>query len=345
MKTLRIAVALSVLMVCIGTSLHAQPVKPEKPKLVLAVGGKQGMIYLPLTVAERLGYFKEAGLDVDIQNLAGGGQALRALIGGSADVVSGFYDHTIQMAAQGKKIKAVVMQQRYPGLVLLLAKHAKDQGVTTLKDLKGKRIGVTAPGSSSHFFVNYLMTSEGMTTDDFSVVGVGLGSTAIAAIKNKQIDALSALEPSVSTLQLSGDVGAVLADTRNTAGTNKVFGGPYPAGSVYVREEFIKEYPQTVQAVVNAMVKALRWIQTHKIEEVVAVMPEDYYQGNKATYTQALKNMMDSYSPDGRITIKDTRTVQKVLMFDPKVKEAKIDLNETFDMRFVEAYWKAQPKK
>jgi NitT/TauT family transport system substrate-binding protein len=318
--------------------LWAQTAKIEKPKIVIAVGGKQGMIYLPLTVAERLGYFKEAGLDVDIQNLAGGGQALRALIGGSADLVSGFYDHTIQMAAQGKKIKTVVMQQRYPGLVLLTSKHAD---VKTLNDLKGKKVGVTAPGSSSHFFVNYLFTSAGLTTEDFSVVGVGLGTTAIAAVKNKQIEALSALEPSVSTLQMAGDVGVILADTRNTAGCNKVFGGPYPSGSVYAKEEFIKQYPNTVQAVVTAMVKALRWMQTHKIEEIVNIMPEEYYQGSKETYTQALKNMMDSYSLDGRISIKDTRTVQKVLMFDPAVKKATIDLSETFDMRFVEAYWKA----
>ena len=327
-----------------GTALFAQSPKPEKAKLVIAVGGKQGMIYLPLTVAERLGYFKEAGLDVDIQNLSGGGQALRALIGGSADMVSGFYDHTIQMQAQGKKIKSVVMQQRYPGLVLLVSKHALDQGVRSLADLKGKKIGVTAPGSSSHFFVNYLMTGAGISTDDFPVVGVGLGTTAIAAIRNKQIDALSALEPSVTTLQMSGDVGMILADTRSTAANNKVFGGPYPAASVYAKEEFIKQNPQTVQAVVNAMAKALRWIQTHKIEEIVTIMPEEYYQGSRETYTTALKNMADTYSPDGRISAKDTKTVLKVLMFDPAVKKAQINLGETYDMRFVEAYWKAQKK-
>ncbi len=343
MKIIKCALLLLIIL-SVALPLSAQTPKPEKPKIVLAVGGKQGMIYLPLTVAERLGYFKEAGLDIDIQNLAGGGQALRALVGGSADLVSGFYDHTIQMAAQGKKVKAVVMQQRYPGLVLLASKHANVKG---LADLKGKKVGVTAPGSSSHFFVNHLFTNAGMTTDDFAVVGVGLGTTAIAAVRNKQIEALSALEPSVSTLQASGDIGAILADTRNTAGCNKVFGGPYPSGSVYARDEFIKQYPNTVQAVVNAMVKALRWMQAHKIEEIVAIMPEEYYQGSKETYTQALKNMMDSYSPDGRINIKDTRTVQKVLMFDPAVKKANIDLNETFDMRFVEAYWKAAqtPKK
>lgn len=342
MKVLRIGLVLFVaLALCAGVAL-AQTAKPEKQKIVLVVGGKQGLIYLPLTVAERLGYFKEAGLDVDIQNLAGGGQALRALIGGSADVVSGFYDHTIQMNAQAKKIKAVVMQQRYPGLVLLVSKHA--QGVKTFADLKGKKIGVTAPGSSSHFFVNHLLTTAGLTTDDFATIGVGLGSTAIAAMRNKQIDALSALEPSVSTLQAAGDISFILADTRTTAGTTKVFGGPYPGGSIYVKEEFITQYPNTTQAVVTAMIRALRWMQTRKVEEIVNLMPEEYYQGNKEIYAQAVKNMIDCYSPDGRIAAQDGRNVMKVLSFDPNVKKASINITDTYDMRFVEAYWKTQKK-
>jgi NitT/TauT family transport system substrate-binding protein len=322
----------------------AQPDKPEKPKLVLACGGAQGMIYLPLTLAIRLGYFKEAGLDIDMQALSGGGQALRALIGGSADVVSGFYDHTIQMQAQGKTIKAFVMQQRYPGLILLTTKGARDQGIKTLADLKGKKVGVTALGSSSHFFVNHLLGSVGISPEDYAAVGVGLGATAIAAVRNKQIDALSALEPSVATLQASGDVGAILADTRTTVGTEKVFGGPYPSACMYAKEEFIKAYPNTVQALATAMVKTLRWIQSHKVEEIVAQMPEDYYQGSKELYTQALKTMVDSYSQDGMILAADTKNVLKVLAFDETVRKATINLAGTYDMRFVEAFWKSQKK-
>ena len=318
--------------------------KPEKPKLVLAVGGGQGLIYLPFALTWRLGYFKDAGLDVDIENLAGGGQALRALVGGSADVVSGFYDHTIQMQAQGKSIKVFVMQQRYPGLVLLVGKSAKDKGVQTLADLKGKKIGVTALGSSSHFFVNFLLTGAGLSLEDFSTLGVGLGSTAIAAIRNNQIEALSALEPTVTTLQKSGDIGVILADTRTTEGTFKVFGGPYPSASMYTKEEFIKQYPNTVKALTTAMIRTLRWIQTHKPEEIAAAVPEDYYQGSKELYIQAVRNMLDSYSQDGMISPSDAKNALKVLSFDPAVKAKNINLSETYDMRFVEAYWKSHKK-
>ncbi len=317
---------------------------PEKRKFVLAAGGRESLVYLPLNVADYLGYFKAAGLEVDIQSFSGGGPALRALIGGSADVVSGFYDHTIQMAAQGRRIRAVVMQQRYPGLVLAITKQAADQGVRTVADLRGKKIGVTAPGSSTHFFLNFLMTRAGVRLDEFSVVGIGAGPTAVAAVRNKQVDALSNTDPMMTILQSSGELGVILADTRTTTGTLRVFGGPYPAACLYMKEEFIQQNPNTVQALVTAMIKALRWMKTHKVEEIVNLLPQESYQGNKELYTRAVRATLESYSPDGRISPVGPPSVLSVLSFDPAVRQATITLADTYDMRFVEAYWTSQKK-
>ncbi|MGH2376249.1 MAG: ABC transporter substrate-binding protein, partial [bacterium] len=259
-----------------GFSQPAPAERPEKPRFVLAVGGQEALVYLPFNVAARLRYLKEGGLDPDIQNFAGGGLALRALIGGSAEAVSGFYDHTIQMQAQGRRIKCVVMQQRYPGLVLAVAKHAADTGFRSLNDLRGKKIGVTAPGSSTHFFVNFLATRNGISLDEFSVIGIGAGATALAAVRARQVDALVNVEPTISTLQSTGDISTILADTRTTTGTLRVFGGPYPAACIYTKEEFIQQNPNTVQATVTAMVRALRWIKSHKADEIVSLMPQEY---------------------------------------------------------------------
>jgi NitT/TauT family transport system substrate-binding protein len=184
----------------------------------------------------------------------------------------------------------------------------------------------------------------GLTPEDYSVIGVGIGSTAVAALHNNQIEALSGLEPSVSTLQNRGDVGLILADTRTTAGTTKIFGGSYPAACIYTREEMIRQYPQTAQAMVNALIKALNWMHTHKLEEITALMPEEYYQGNKEIYLQALKNMFDSFSLDGRIALKDAQNVAKVMSSDPVIKKTPVNLADTYDSRFVEAFWKTQKK-
>ena len=74
---------------------HAQA--PEKPTLTLGVGGKGLLYYLLPTLAERLGYFKEQGLDVTITDFGGGAKSLQSLIErGSADLVTGAYEHTIR---------------------------------------------------------------------------------------------------------------------------------------------------------------------------------------------------------------------------------------------------------
>ena len=78
----------------------------EKPKLTIAVGGKNLFYYLPLTIAEQQGYFKDEGLDATVYDFAGGSRALQAVIGGSADVVSGAFEHTLNMQHKGQPMRA-----------------------------------------------------------------------------------------------------------------------------------------------------------------------------------------------------------------------------------------------
>src|SRR5919106_3663756 len=99
---------------------HAQ--SPEKKSITLAVGGKNLFYYLPLTIAERKGYFKSEGLDVEIVDFPGGAKALQAMVGGSADIVSGAYEHTINMHARGQPIVAIALQGRYNGIVFGVSK-------------------------------------------------------------------------------------------------------------------------------------------------------------------------------------------------------------------------------
>src|SRR5215510_13718049 len=131
----------SVAAVLAGTAIAfgAGAQAPEKKKITIAVGGKNLFYYLPLSVAERQGYFKDEGLEVEIPDFAGGAKALQALVGGSADMVSGAYEHTINMAAKKQPITAVVLQAKYSSIVLVLPKDkaAKYKGP---KDLKGYKV-------------------------------------------------------------------------------------------------------------------------------------------------------------------------------------------------------------
>ena len=128
---------------------------PEKKDVTIAVGGKS-LYYLPLSIAEQLGYFKDEGLNVKIVDLRGGSRSLQAVVGGSADVVSGAFEHTISMQAKKRPMTAFVLQGRAPQLALVVSnKTMKDY--KQLSDLKGKKVGVTAPGSSSQMVANFIL--------------------------------------------------------------------------------------------------------------------------------------------------------------------------------------------
>ena len=309
--------------------------KPEVPKVRLAVGGKSAIFYLPLSITERLGYFRDAGLEVEIADVQSGARALQSLVGGSAEVGVGTFDHTIQMQAKHQPVVAVVQFGRVPGLVLgvIAAKAGFYRGP---QDLKGKSIGVTAPGSSTHFMAAYLMVRNGLKPDDASFIGVGVTSTAVAAARRGEIDAIVTSDPMVSIME-SENLIKVVADTRTAEGARAVYGGPYPAGALYATPAFIEKNPNTVQALVTAFVRSLKWIETHSAEDVARLMPEDYALGNPAIYVRAIAASKPMYSPDGRFSREGAETALAVLKtFDPTVKTAAIDLGKTYTEAFVD---------
>src|SRR3954464_11481893 len=271
-------------MFALPASPQAQ--KPEQTQARLAVGGKSSLYYLPLTVTERLGYFKEAGLDVEVSDFAGGAKSLQALIGGSADVVTGSFDHTIQMQAKNQSIVAVVQMGRFPGFALAL-RNQKAGNYAGPKDLKGMKIGVTAPGSSTHFMVLYMMAQAGLKPDDAVFIGTGSGGTVVAAVQHGEVDGISNADPMITKLERDGAI-KIVADTRTLEGTTKVYGGPYPAGAPPRPPAVLEKNPNTVQALVTAFVRGLKWVKAHNAEEISKMMPEEYALGDKAIFIKSI---------------------------------------------------------
>jgi NitT/TauT family transport system substrate-binding protein len=319
-------------IVTLGAAAPASAQAPEKPKLMIGVGGKPLLYYLPLTIAERQGYFKAEGLDVEILDFPGGARALQALLGGSVDVVSGAYEHTISQQAKGQNIEALVLQGKNAGIVLGVPK-AKAAGYKSAADLKGMKIGVTAPGSSTNMFVNNLLAKQGLKPDSVSIIGVGATAGAVAIMKKGELDAIANLDPVITQLESDGSIAAVV-DTRTAKGMQDVYGGAYAAGSIYVPADFAKKYPNTAQAVVNAMVRALRFIQTSTPDQIVASVPPEYY-ADKALYKAALEKNLDTWKHDGAISIEAGQNVTRDLKtFDPTVEKANIDVAKTINMTF-----------
>jgi len=313
----------------------AQTPKLEKTSLSLAVGGKTLVAYLPLTIAERRGLFKKEGLDVEISDFAGGAKALQALVGGSADVVCGAYEHTIFMQAKGVKIKVVALQNDSFGLVVGLQKAlaAKYQGP---KDLKGLKIGVTAPGSASAVGLSLLLAKGGLTLNDVSVIGVGGGARAVTALKSGQLDAMANFDPVISNLERDGTMVAVI-DTRKQKDLDELYSGAYAASAFYMTDSFIMANPNTTQAFVNAISAALAWIANASTDEIVDAVPAEYYGGDRALYRSVVEKNRGRFSKNGRVSMDAAKNVLRIVAgSDAAVKNAKIDLAETFDNSFLE---------
>jgi NitT/TauT family transport system substrate-binding protein len=336
MNEISLSAALTALAAAASLALSANAQQPKlDAKVQLAVGGKSALFYLPLTVTERLGYFKDEGLNVEISDFQGGAKSLQALIGGSADVVTGAYDHVVQMHAKNQPITALVELGRFPGYALGVV-SAKAQSYHSAADLKGMKIGVTAPGSSTHFMALHLMAQNGLRPDEASFIGVGATSSAVAAVKRGAIDAIVNVDPVISILE-SQNLVKIVADTRTLEGTRQVFGGPYTAAVLYALPAYVEKNTNVVQALVNALVRGLKWMQVHSAEDIVKIMPEEYALGDQSLYLTAIKKSLPMYSPDGHFGREGAETAYRVLAaFDPQVKSAKIDIAKTYTDAFVD---------
>ena len=306
-------------------------------KVTVAIGGANCLCYLPTVLAKQLGEYEKAGVNVEMVDFKGGSQALTAVLGGSADVVSGYFDHCVNLAAKNQALQAFVVYDRYPGLVLVVSPK-QTATIKSVKDLAGKKVGVSAPGSSTHFFLNYLLKKAGVDAGGVGVIGIGLGATAVAAMEQGSVDAAVMLDPSVTVLQGRNKDLKILSDTRTQKDTLDVFGGEYPGGALYTKAEWIAAHPKEAQALTNAIVATLKWIHSHKPEEIMAKMPDELVGADKALYLAALKSTIPMYSQTGKMDPKGAKAVLDVFSQSSEaVAKANIDLSKTYTNQFVDA--------
>ena len=312
--------------------LRAQP-RLEKTRVSIAVGGKTAFYHLPLTVAGQLGYFKAAGLDVEITDFPGGARALQALAGGGFDVGSGAYEHTIALQGKGQMFQSFVLQGRAPQIAVGVSTRAMP-GFHELADLRGKRIGVSSPGSSTNMVVNMALRRAGLTAADVNYVGVGTSSGALAALRSGQIEAISNVEPVMTALEQKGEV-KIISDTRTLKGTQEVFGGPMPSGCLYAPLEFVQKNPATCQALANTIVHALKWLRTAGPSDIIRTVPESYLLGDRGLYLAAFNKVSEAFSIDGMMHEEGSRTALKALSaLDPAVRADRINLARTYTNEF-----------
>ncbi|MGB9378350.1 MAG: ABC transporter substrate-binding protein [Mycobacteriales bacterium] len=304
-------------------------------KVSIMVGGLNKQIYLPFKLADRLGYYKEQGLDITLTDEPAGVDATTNMLAGKVDGVGGFYDHTIALQGLGQSAESVVSMLVTPGEVELCRNDLKGK-ITSPADWKGRNLGITDTGSSTDFLTQYLAQKYGVDPKTTHRIGVQSGPTLIGAMAHKNVDCAMTTEPTVSQL-LANKQAYILLDMRTAAGTTKYLGGTYPATSLYMLTSYVDKNPKTVQKLVNAYVKTLKWINTHTAAQITDMMPADYYAGvGKAAYIKALDSEKGIYNPTGIMPPNGPPTNVKVLTtFNPAVKGKTIDISKTYTDAFV----------
>jgi NitT/TauT family transport system substrate-binding protein len=329
MKLTRMILSLVAIVLSSGAAI-------AQSKITIAIGGSSCLCYLPAVLARQLGEYDRAGVSVDLVNLRGGSDTLTAVLSGSADVATGYFDHCVEIAAKKQALQSFVVFDRYPGEVVVVS-PAHSAEIGSFSDLAGKTVGVTAPGSTSDFFLKFLLKKSGVDPASVSVVGIGVGATAVAAMEQGQVDAAVMVDPSATYLQGKHSDLKVLTDTRSERDARSVFGADYPGGALYSTAAWIGSHEREAQALTDAIVRTLAWIHSHSPEEIMAKMPSDLVGKDRGLYLSALKNTIAMFSETGRMDPKGAEVVLSVFSeSSPIVAQARIDISKTYTNKFVD---------
>jgi NitT/TauT family transport system substrate-binding protein len=270
--------------------------KPEKKTLIVATPNRYALLYLPLTVAEQMGYFSQMGLELEISEQPSMARAQQAVMAGLADVVCGWVENTLALQAKGQIFQSFVLMSHVPQVVLGVATRAGK--LSSLMQLKGRKIGVVALGSPTHTVAHALLRRAGLTGAEMSFVSVGSAASAVAALRAGQIEALAHMDPLMTQLQQQGEI-TLLADTRQPHSAAQAIGAMLPSSCLYATPDFLARLPGTAQATCDAIVLALRWLAQASLLDIMKLLPEAAMSDDRQAFIGSLERMRDSFSPDG----------------------------------------------
>lgn len=285
----------------LAQALPARPA-PTAPRLVstrivIAVDHRLGLANLPLTVADGLNYFREEGVDVEVRDFADAAQALAAVHARAAHVLCGPFAQLLSAPARSQAWQSFVVQARAPQVVLGVSAKSMP-AYRGARDLRGKRVGIRANDPTCLQVLQAALRRDGVREDELQVLPQATPLAALQAFRFGQLDAMCHSDPLVTQLELLGEL-RVVADTRSLGGTTQVFGGPVPVGCLSAPGDFIEQFPRLTQALTDAMVHALKWLQTAGPSDLIKTVPEAHFQDDRALYLAAVERARDAWTADG----------------------------------------------
>jgi NitT/TauT family transport system substrate-binding protein len=278
-----------------STALMASPVQQ---RVSIALAAKGSLFHLPVMLADQLGIFKHDGIQIDWIECESGLQAVNAAVSGSAEVVSGAFEHILDLQARGLNFRAFVMQSRTPQISLGVS-HRRAQAMKSVADLKSLKMGVSSLGSATHWVAQHWMRQSGVSPEAVQFVELGGSTSAVMeAMKMGSIDSLCYVDPIVHYLEQKGDL-RVIADTRTLSTSQRMFGGAMVSSCLFAKDDFLKKRPEAAHILAQGVVRALHWLKTAGPTDILRSVPSPYWMGDRAVYLGALDKVRDSYSFEG----------------------------------------------
>lgn len=271
------------------------PAKPASEGLVVALPSRYSFAFLPLVLAQRQGF---GGFPIQLQIHESGQAAATAVLAGRADVLAGGFDHLFELQHKGEHWQAFVQMTRTP--MIGLGVSTRRAQMSSWQDMQGARVGVSALHSATHWLASQWLSRQGVAPAQVQFVEVGSGPMAMGALWEGHVDALCGSDPMLYWLEQRQDL-QVVAEARTVLSTQRLFGGPIPGACLMVREEALLRPSVTLQALSDAVLGALHWLQTASLVDLFRTVTPPPWLPDRGVVLAALERSRQSYSPDGRI--------------------------------------------
>lgn len=284
-------------------------------RTAITVPGPGNLLFLPITLAAKIGADQAEGLELDIRYVGGGPQAFREMLERNSDFSAGGMPALALQRISGKPVVCIAPTTRVPAYTLVVRNGLKGK-VQKIADLAGKVVGVKGhvPGgrSTSQLFTEHVLAIAGVTPDRVNFVSVGQSyDSQHSALASGAVDAIMGDEPFV-TRMIKQKVGFVLADYHDLDTTRKLMGGLFLNGCIATREDVIASRPEMVEKMVKTIKRTLVWINTHSALEMVDALALTGAD-ERAALHDVLKLRKNIYSPDGRLSNEQLATVDRFL--------------------------------
>ena len=313
---------------------HTAPAQ-ERLSVTVAQGG-EGLGWLPANIARANKYFDEEKLDVRFVLTPGGSEAAAAVVSGSADFADAAH-HAFRGQLRGYDFVLVADGMDQYGIMLVASKAAiakaglkkGDPIARIIPAMKGLRIGITSPGSSTDQIIRALFKEYGLNPDrDATLTPFGTGGPMQAAMETDQIDAFIFSSPFPEIVEARG-VGTILINL--AMGDLKKLSG-YPYTGYFTTRKVINEKPKAVQAFVNALYKAELFIHTYP-EQTIALSQEMFKDLDPEVIRLAVLNTIPAIPQDPIISRAQIETALNWLNYKPE-ERAKLAYGKVVDNSF-----------